>query len=89
MPIVLSEIIAMFLDVTGTDVSWADRITATSRLEADLHLDSLEFAALAAKVRAEYGGAVDLFAFVADLDIDQLIALTIEDVAGYVSRARG
>jgi acyl carrier protein len=87
MLIVLAEIIAMLNDVTGTDASWADQVTAASRLEGDLHLDSIEFTALAARLQAAYGGKVDLLGFVAGLDIDQIIALTVGDVTEYVSRA--
>jgi acyl carrier protein len=88
MPIVLPQIIEMLIDVTGEDMSWADQVSPASRLDADLHLDSLEFAALDARLRTAYGGAIDLLAFVAGLDIDQIIALTIQDVADYVARAR-
>jgi acyl carrier protein len=85
---VLAEIIAMLNDVTGTDTSWADQVTAASRLEGDLHLDSIEFAALAARLTTAYGSKVDLFALIAGLDIDQIIALTVGDVTQYVAQAR-
>jgi acyl carrier protein len=85
---VLADIIALLTDVTGADASWADRLTAPSRLEGDLHLDSLELAAFAARLRSVYGDGVDLAAFIAGLDIDQLIGLSVGDLADYVSRTQ-
>ena len=61
-------------------------ITATTRLEGDLHLDSLDVAALGAVLRDRYGTTVDLAGYVADLDIDQIIGLTVGDIAAYVDR---
>jgi acyl carrier protein len=61
-------------------------LTAATRLEADLGLDSLDLAALGAVLRDRYGTAVDLLGYVAGLDIDELIGLRVGDVAGYVNR---
>ena len=48
-------------------------------------LDSLELAALSALLRDRFGPAVDLTGYVAGLDIDQLIGLTVADVTAYVT----
>lgn len=87
MHTVLAEITAILADVTGAGDSWARRLSASSRLEADLHLDSLELAALADRLSAAYGDRVDLAAYLASLDIDQLIGLTVGDLARYVTSA--
>ncbi|HLJ99350.1 MAG TPA: hypothetical protein VKU39_05515 [Streptosporangiaceae bacterium] len=63
-------------------------IGATSLLEGDLWLDSLDLAALGAVLRDVYGAAVDLAGYVAGLDIDEIIGLSIGDVARYVDRCR-
>jgi acyl carrier protein len=81
----LAELTAMLAAVTGEDEQWAAGITAACALEGDLRLDSLEFAALGELLRAAYGDRVDLLAFAAGLDIDQLIALTVGEVAAYVT----
>jgi acyl carrier protein len=59
---------------------------ASTKLEADLCLDSLDLAALGAVLCDRYGTAVDLIGYVAGLDIDEIIGLTVADVAGYVNR---
>jgi acyl carrier protein len=63
-------------------------ITASTRVEGDLCLDSVDLAALAAVLRDRYGPAVDLIGYLAGLDIDEIIRLTVGDVAGYVNRCQ-
>ena len=63
-------------------------LSATTRLEGDLRLDSLDLAAFGALLRDRYGTAVDLVGYVAGLDIDEIIELTVGDVTRYVNRCR-
>ena len=81
MPELVSEIAEMLTDITGEDA-----VTAATTLEADLRLESIELAVFADRLRQRYGESVDLAAFCADLDIDELIGLTVSDVANYVAR---
>jgi acyl carrier protein len=84
----LADLVEMLLDVTGEDGSWAAGITAATCLEGDLHLESVELVALGELLRSRYGDGVDLGAFVAELDIDQIIGLTVGDVLAYVAPRR-
>jgi acyl carrier protein len=70
---------------TGDESLLSTGINAATRLEGDLRLDSLDLAALSALLRDRHGAAVDLAGYVAGLDIDQIIGLTVADVAGYVT----
>jgi acyl carrier protein len=76
----------MLVAATGEGPGWAEGLTAGARLEGDLLLDSLEVAALAGLLAEAYGDRVKLLDYQASLDIDQLIALTVGDVAAYVER---
>jgi acyl carrier protein len=70
---------------TGDESLLSTGINAATRLEGDLRLDSLDLAALSALLRERHGAAVDLARYVAGLDIDQIIGLTVADVAAYVT----
>ena len=72
---------------TGDESLLSTGINAATRLEGDLRLDSLDLAALSALLRDRYGSAVDLIGYVAGLDIDEIIGLTVADVTDYVNRA--
>lgn len=80
----LCELAGMLREVTGEDERWAAAVTPQSRLEDDLRLESVEVTALGEALRARYG--VDLPAYLAGLDLDQLIDLTVGDIARLVTR---
>ena len=82
----LADVAALLREVTGEDAVWQAGIRPDSRLDGDLRLDSVEMASLDVALRRRYGDAVDLAGFLAGLDIDQLIALTVADVADLVAR---
>lgn len=75
----------MLLAVTGEGGEWAVGLTPQSRLEGDLALDSLELAALGGLLRERYGAAVSLPGYLAALDMDQLIGLTLADLLAYLA----
>jgi acyl carrier protein len=81
---VLAQVTGMLAEVTGEDQRWAARVTAASRLEADLRLESLELAALGELLGHAYGQQVDLAAFIAELEIYEIIALTVGDLVTWV-----
>jgi acyl carrier protein len=84
----VGEVIGLLRQVVGVDPRWADRVIPSARLDQDLRMDSLEVTALAGLLRDTYGDHVDLAAFLAGLDFDALVALTVADLAGFV-RDRG
>lgn len=80
----VAEIAEMLREVTGEDERWAAAVTAQSRLEDDLRLESVDVAALGAAMHRRWG--VDLPAHLAGLDLDELIDLTVGDLARLVTR---
>ena len=79
----LREIAGLLRAVTGEDERWASALAPDTRLEDDLRLESVEVAALGEALRERWG--VDLPAYLAGLDLDQLIDLTVGDLARLVS----
>jgi acyl carrier protein len=85
---VLAEIVVMLRDVTDEDEAWSSRITGETRLEDDLRMESIELAALGDRLRDRYGDGVDLGAYLAGLDLDEIIALDVDDVVALVAGAQ-
>ncbi|HEX4705362.1 MAG TPA: phosphopantetheine-binding protein, partial [Pseudonocardiaceae bacterium] len=85
-----AEIAGILQTVTGEGKEWAARITPNSALEQDLGLESLELVEVGERLRDRYGEETDLLSYVAELDIDELIGLTMADLVAYVaSRVAG
>jgi acyl carrier protein len=83
----LPELVELLQAVTGERDSWAARITPATRLDDDLQLESVELAALSEQLQRRYGAGVDLSAYLAGLDLDALIALTVGDLLSFVGGA--
>ncbi len=79
------ELVSILTAVSGEDPAWAIGITPDSRLESDLRMDSMELAALDDALRARYGAHIDLEAFIAKLEMDELIDLKVADVLAYLT----
>lgn len=62
-------------------------ITMDTTFTGDLELESIEFVALADRLRAEFGDRVNFVAFLAEKNVDDIVSLTIGDVVRYVAGA--
>jgi len=87
-PELFAEIVQLLRTATGEDAQWAAAVGPQSRLDGDLFFDSLELVALGELLVRHFGDRVDLAAFVAELDLDQLMALTVDDLVSYVLSRR-
>jgi acyl carrier protein len=85
-PRLLSEFANLLRTVTGDTGEWDAAITPNARLEGDLALESVDLAALGELLRDAYGA--DLGGYFAELDIDQLIELTVADLVAWLARHR-
>ncbi|GAA2601862.1 hypothetical protein GCM10010399_35780 [Dactylosporangium fulvum] len=72
-------------EVTGEDEEWLAGIGPATRLDGDLFLDSLELLALGERLATVHGPGVDLAGWVAGLDLDRLLTLTVGEVTDYVT----
>jgi acyl carrier protein len=85
----LAQIFDLLREAVGEDAAWQADLEPATRLDGDLVLESVEWTALSQALVLRYGDRVDLADFVAGLDIDQIIALTVADVAAYVAQQAG
>ncbi|GAA1742951.1 hypothetical protein [Luedemannella helvata] len=81
----VAELVALLGEVTGEEPAWLAAIGAHTRLDADLLLESVELIALDALVRARHGDGADLTRYVAGLSIDELVELTVGDLARHIA----
>jgi acyl carrier protein len=87
-PQLFAEVAGILLEVTGESAEWAAGITPNARLEVDLGMESIELIALGELLRRRYGAGVDLPGYVAGLDIDQIIGLSVGELVTYVGGRR-
>lgn len=60
-------------------------ITMDTTFGGDLELESIEFVALAERLRTEFGERVNFVAFLAKKQVDDMVSLTVGDVVRYVA----
>ena len=82
---VFAEVVEQLRMVMGQDEAWSASVTPATTLDGDLELESIEAAAVSKALQERYGASVDLAAHIAGLDVDQIIALTVGDVATFVT----
>ncbi|HEU5356546.1 MAG TPA: hypothetical protein VFU65_18885 [Actinocrinis sp.] len=85
----IAQIAALLREITGEDEQWLAALGPHTRLDADLLLESVELAQLGDALAGRYGEQVDLVGHVATLELDEILAFTIADVAVYVASAAG
>ncbi|MET7933139.1 acyl carrier protein [Streptomyces sp. NPDC005322] len=85
-PTVLADIAGMLrgmLDEYGLDDI---EVTMETRFTEDLELESIDLVTLAGSLEARYGRQVNLAAFVADLELEEIIDLSVGQLVRYVLR---
>ncbi|HEY0542321.1 MAG TPA: phosphopantetheine-binding protein [Actinoallomurus sp.] len=81
---VLDEVVQLLIEVVGEDFLLDLEITRDTTFSDDLALESIEFVALAEKLQHRYGGRVDFAAFVADMDITEIMAMKVGTLVAYI-----
>ena len=86
---ILESLTEILREVVGE--AWADEIEIDleTSFSNDLELESIELVALAEKVQARYGADVDFVGWLSNLELSEIIALTVGDVIDFVERSRG
>ncbi|MBX6388509.1 MAG: acyl carrier protein [Frankia sp.] len=82
---VLDEVAAMLREVIGEEYVANMEITMDTSFAEDLELESIEFVTLSAQMRDRYGESVDFVGFLAELDVDRVIAMRVGDVVRFIA----
>ncbi len=81
---VLNEVVELLVKIVGEDFLLDVDVTRETTFSDDLALESIEFVALAEKLQERYDGRVDFAAFVADMDIDEIMSMTVGTLVRYI-----
>lgn len=74
---VLDDVRSMLHDVIGEDELFGIDIELDTAFDEDLEVESIEFVALAEQLELRYGDRVDFVGWMAGMDLDEIIALTV------------
>lgn len=84
MSSVFDEVVEMVTEVIGEDFLLDEEITPETSFNDDLALESIEFVELSEKLQEHYGERVNMVAFIADMDVDGIMAITVGQLVGYI-----
>jgi acyl carrier protein len=81
---VLTEVTEMITEVIGVDELVGLEIGLETSFQEDLEVESIEFVALSERLMARYGNDVDFVGWMAGMELDEIIALTVGDLVAFV-----
>ena len=84
-PEVLAEIERILIEVVGDDLLLDGPLTMATSFDQDLQLESIEFVALSEKLLETYGEQVDFVSWLAEMELDDIIALTVGQLVDFVA----
>ena len=88
-PDVLAEIERILLEVIGDDLLLDGPLTMETSFDEDLQLESIEFVALSEQLLETYGEQVDFVAWLAEMTLDEIVALTVGQLVAFVAANAG
>lgn len=83
---ILAEITGMLVRIVGDEFLLADEVTMKTTFNEDLALESIEFVALAELLHERYGSRVDLMGFLAEKDMEAILAMSVGDLVDHITR---
>jgi acyl carrier protein len=86
---VLDDVIGFITQVLGEDYVAHLDIDLDTSFNDDLEVESIEFVALSEVLREHYGEQVDFVAWIADMDVDEIIALTVGELVEFIASSTG
>ncbi|MFF5806591.1 acyl carrier protein [Streptomyces sp. NPDC012746] len=83
---ILAEITGMLVEIVGDEFLLSDEVTMQTTFNEDLALESIEFVALAESLHERYGAGVDLMGFLAEKDMDAILAMSVGELVTHIGR---
>lgn len=82
---VLAELERILVEVIGDDLLLDGPLTMETSFDQDLQLESIEFVALSEKLLETYGEQVDFVSWLAEMELDEIVALTVGQLVAFVA----
>jgi len=82
---IVETIARLVNEVIGEDVDFDLDIAADSSFSEDIELESIEFVALGEQLQLTYGERIDLVGWFGELDLDEIIDLTVGELADFIA----
>jgi acyl carrier protein len=83
---VLDDVARMVRDVIAEPWAADVVIGMDTSFAKDLELESIEFVALAERIRGQYGARVNLAAWLSSMDLEQILALRVGQLVEFIVR---
>lgn len=83
----LDTIIELICQAVDEDWIHAFEITADTRFNHDLELESIEFVAIAEKIQQHFGANIEFIEWLGSLDLDQMINLNVGQLTTFIEQA--
>ncbi len=81
----LADLERILVEVIGDDLLLDGPLTMETSFDQDLQLESIEFVALSEKLLETYGEQVDFVSWLAEMELDDIIALTVGQLVDFVA----
>lgn len=82
----LALVTQVIRDVVGDDIELEMPISATTSINNDLELESIDLVVIAEKLQSECGDSVDFADWLSNKELDEIIGLTIGDIVEYIDQ---
>ncbi len=80
----LTDLRTMIIEVIGEDYITDTEIDLDTSFYEELEIESIEFVALGEALQEHYGERVDFAAWIATLEVDDIIAMTVGRLTDYI-----
>ncbi len=81
---VLADVRSMIAEVIGEEYVSESEITVDTAFYADLEIESIEFIALGEALQARYGDHIDFPAWIATMEVDDIIAMRVGQLVEHI-----
>lgn len=81
----LADLRTMIADVIGDEYVSETDINLDTAFYADLEIESIEFIALGEALQARYGDHIDFPAWIATMEVDDIIAMRVGQLVDHIT----